>query len=60
MSEETVFRVIDLPDGQDWAWYPDLNVIGLRRGLVGVGRMRALDELYRHWRREHLRLVTSA
>lgn len=61
MVEETVFRTIDLPDGQDWAWYPDLNVVGLRRGLDCASKLRAIDELQQHWRRSHhLRLVETA
>lgn len=60
MPEETVFHAMDLPDGEDWAWFPDLNVVGLRRGLDWAGKLRAIDELQRHWHGEHLRLVVSA
>lgn len=60
MVEDTVFRTIELPDGVDWAWYPDLNVVALSVRLDCEGRQRAVDELQVHWRRSHLRLVETA
>lgn len=60
MTEETVFRVLNLPGGRDYIWYPDLNVVALRRGMNCEQKMLALDEFQSHWRREHLRLVGSA
>lgn len=59
-SEETIFRMLDLPPGRDWAWYPDLNVVGLRRGLDLDGKLRAVGELQEQWRTQHLRLVKPA
>lgn len=60
MTEETVFRTIDLPPGRDWVWFPDLNVVGLRRGLDLAGKLRAIDELQEHWRRENLPLLVES
>jgi hypothetical protein len=59
-GEETVVRVLDLPDGQDWKWLGDANVVILSSRLDCAGRLRALDELQKHWRRAHLRLVETA
>lgn len=60
VSEQTIFRTLDLSEGQDWVFFADLNVIGLSSRLDVLGRRRALDELIRTWRGEHLRLVDSA
>lgn len=60
MSEETIFRTMSLPDGQDWAWHPDLNLVALSDRLDCEGKIRAVDELQRHWKRAHLRVVESA
>ena len=54
VSEKTIFRSLDLPSGRDWAWYGDLNVVALRRGLDGDGKRRALAELVEHWHLEHV------
>lgn len=59
-SEETVFRTIELPNGQSWAWYPDLNIIAFAPHLDCAGRQRAIDEIQAQWRREHMRLAESA
>lgn len=60
MAEDTVIHEMDLPPGKDWAWFPDANIVGLRRGLDPCGRIAALDDLYSHWRRQHLRVVETA
>jgi hypothetical protein len=59
-GEETKFVTMDLPEGQDFQWFGDLNVVALRTGLDCAGKQRALDELHRTWRRRHLSLVESA
>lgn len=59
-SEQTVFVTMDLPDGEDWTWMPDVNVVGLSSRLDCEGRLRALDDLQRQWKRSHLSLVESA
>lgn len=60
MAEETIIKTMDLPEGDDWVLYPDLNVIVLASRLDCAGRVRAIDEIQREWRRRHLRLVESA
>ena len=60
MSEQTVFRMSDLPDGQDYVWHPDLNLVELRRGLDLEGKQAAVAALQKRWGREHLRLVETA
>lgn len=45
----TVVR-LDLHEGQTYAWYPDLNIVALARGLDEAGEQRALDELQAEWR----------
>lgn len=61
LSEDTIFRTIDLPPGgPDYRWFADLNVVGLRRGLDCAGKLRAIAELQEWWRTNHLHLVESA
>ena len=57
MSEQTLIKTLDLPCGQDWAWYADANIVGLGRHLDAEGRERALNEVQDHWRRSCLRVV---
>lgn len=59
-SEETVFRTLDLPPGRDWIWLAEANVVVLSSRLDCAGRLRAVDELQKHWRRSHLRVVETA
>lgn len=59
-SEDTKFVTLDLPDGREWAWYPDLNVVGLSSRLDCAGKLRAVDEMHKQWRRAHLSLVETA
>jgi len=60
VAEHTIIRTIDLPYDQDFAWYADLNVIALSSRLDCAGRLRALDEMQRTWKRQHLTAVQSA
>lgn len=60
MTEETLVRELDLPEGVDFVWHGDLNLVVLRRGMTCDQRERAIDELQRQWRRAHLRLVETA
>lgn len=54
-EEKTYVRILDLPEGRDWVWFSDANMIGLSRRLDAAGRERALVELQEHWRRNCLR-----
>lgn len=58
--EETVFRTIDLPAGQDWKYYPDLNVLAFSSRLDCEGKLRAFEAAQEDWRLRHLRLVETA
>lgn len=57
--EETVFRTINLPAGQDWAYYSDVNVLAFGSHLDCEGKMRAFAEMQADWRMRHLRLVET-
>lgn len=58
--EETVFRVSHLPEGTDWVSHPDLNVVELSDSLDCTGKIRALSEISRRWRHNHLSVVETA
>ena len=58
--EETVFRTINLPDGKDWAYYADLNVLAFGSHLDCAGKLRAFEAAQEDWRLRHLRIVESA
>lgn len=60
LGEATVFRILDLPDGIDYVWYGDANVVAFSSRLDCAGRMRAVEDLQKQWRRAHLKLVESA
>lgn len=60
MTEETVFKTMPLPEGTDWVWHPDLNLVALSDRLDLDGRIRAVEDLKKHWTRAHLRVVESA
>lgn len=60
MTEETIFKTMDMPEGQDWAWHPDLNLVALSNKLDCAGKLRAFEEVQRHWARAHLSVVESA
>lgn len=55
MAEDTIIKTMDLPEGEDWALYPDLNVIVLASRLDCAGRVRAIEAILLQWRRQHLR-----
>lgn len=57
MNEETLVKTMELPRGQDWEWYGDLNMIVLAPHLCPEGRDRAISEVQKHWRRSCLRVV---
>lgn len=60
LNEETVFVEMDLPEGSDWSWHGDLNVVVLREGLTCEAKLAALDDLQRWWKRSHLKVVQGA
>lgn len=55
--EDTLVKTLDLPPGQDWAWFADANIVGLAPHLTPEGRERALSEVQAYWRRSCLRIV---
>lgn len=57
MNEETLIVTVDLSSGRDWAWYADLNMIGLGSHLDEAGRERAISELQDAWRGRFIRVV---
>jgi hypothetical protein len=57
MTEKTVVRTMELPNGRDWLWFADLNVVGLAPHLDAAGVERAYAEMTAWWRRSCLRLV---
>lgn len=62
LSEDAKFITIDLREdlGRDWDYFPDANLVALRRGLSCEARAAALDDLHRTLKRRHLRLAESA
>lgn len=44
LSNEVVVRVLDLPEGQDFVIFSDVNVVAVARRLDAAGRRRALAE----------------
>jgi hypothetical protein len=54
-TEKTVIHILDLPEGQDWVWFADANMVGLARRLDAEGREKALCELQATWRSTLLR-----
>lgn len=57
MNEKTLIKTLELPHGQNWAWYGDANIVVLSPCLDAEGREQALSELQDHWRRKCLRVV---
>lgn len=55
--EKTVVKVMRLPEGVDWQWHPDLNIVTLSDRLDEAGRMVALLDLQAQWRRSMIRVV---
>ena len=60
MNEETLIKTMPLPQGRDWEWFADANVIALSPDLCPAKREAALSELQAQWRRSGLRLVEPA
>lgn len=60
IGEDTVIRTVELPEGLDYVWYGDANVLAFSSRLDCAGRMRAVDELQKQWRRAHLKVVETA
>jgi hypothetical protein len=57
VNEDTLVKTMELPYGQDWAWFADANVVVLSPHLCDVQRDRALREVQEHWRRSCLRIL---
>lgn len=57
MNEDTVFRTLALPNGRDWEFYEDVNVMVFAPHLGPEGRERAIREFQARWRRFALRTV---
>lgn len=55
--EKTVQMVLDLPEGRDWEWLPDCNILVLASRLDEAGRQRALSDLQATWRRQFIKAV---
>jgi hypothetical protein len=60
VAEQTVFTTMDLPEGKDWEWFSDCNVVALSRRLDCNGKIRAVRDLQHHWERRHLSVIHSA
>jgi hypothetical protein len=56
-NEKTVIRVMSLPEGKDWVWFGDVNVIGVSDRLDEAGQMVAVLDLQAEWRRTMVELV---
>lgn len=57
MQEDTIIKTLDLPEGREWAWFADANILCLSPALCPEGRMRAVREAQDWWRRRHLQAV---
>lgn len=55
--EKTVQMVLDLPEGRDWEWLPDCNILVLASRLDEAGRQRAISDLQATWRRQFIKAV---
>lgn len=60
MNEDTIIKTLELPHGEEWAWFADANLVVLSPRLDAAGRERALTEVQAHWRRRCLRVVEDA
>jgi hypothetical protein len=56
-NESTVIRVMSLPEGRDWVWFGDLNVIGVSDRLDEAGQMVAVLDLQSQWRKTMIEVV---
>jgi hypothetical protein len=59
VNEETLVKTMELPDGRDWEWYGDLNVVVLAPHLCPARREVALNEVQAHWRRSCIRILPA-
>ena len=59
ITEETVRMVLDLPEGKDWVFRGDLNILVLSSRLTPEEREVAITECQSEWRRSFLRVVTG-
>lgn len=53
-SETTVMVVMAMPEGRDWAWLADCNVLAVSDRLDVAGQERAISEAQDTWRRHLL------
>lgn len=51
MNDRTIVKISHLPEGRDYAWHPDLNLVELSARLDEAGRRDALTCLQRSWLR---------
>lgn len=56
-SEKTVVKVLPLPPGTPWRWYPDANVIAVSDQLDEAGVEAAICELQAKWRRTMVQVM---
>jgi hypothetical protein len=56
-NEQTIVKVMQLPEGKDWRWFPDLNLVVVSDRLDKAGQAAALADLQEKWRRSMLRMV---
>jgi hypothetical protein len=58
VAEKTLVMPVDyLPQGVDWQWMPELNMVLIRDTLDELEGHRALIEVSAVWRRSCLRVV---
>lgn len=59
-TEKTVVMVLDLPEGTDWRWLPDCNILAVASRLCPAERERAIDDLQATWRRQFISVVSDS
>ena len=59
MNEDTLIKTMPLPQGRDWEWFADANIVVLAPHLCPAQREQALTEVQAHWRRSCLRVLPS-
>lgn len=60
MDDRTIVKISQLPQGQDYAWHPDINLVELADGLDEAGRQHALAQLQDSWLQEVLGELAAA
>ncbi|MGZ6776911.1 MAG: hypothetical protein ACXVGF_04510 [Blastococcus sp.] len=58
-TEKTIVMVLDLPEGTDWRWLPDCNILAVSSRLCPAERERAIDDLQATWRRSLIHIVDA-